>query len=65
MSEKMKNCWDCGYYKEYINRRKMEEQQTDYVIYLHVCENIKMPTEIEDLDIADQCQYYDDDSWMK
>lgn len=60
-----KNCWDCGYYKEYVNQRKMEELNTDKVIWLHICENVNMPTEIKELDIAEKCTYYDDDSWMK
>ncbi|MCK1999887.1 hypothetical protein MZM54_00635 [[Brevibacterium] frigoritolerans] len=60
-----KNCWDCGYYKEYVNRRKMEELHTDTVIWLHICENVNMPNEIKNLYIAEQCTFYDDDSWMK
>lgn len=60
-----KNCWNCGFYKEYINRRKMEEIKTDEVIYYHHCQNANTPSEIEDLEIADKCQYYDDDTWMK
>jgi hypothetical protein len=60
-----KNCWDCGYFKEYVNRRKMEELKTDTVIYYYHCENQHTPSEIKDLNIANECQYYDDDSWMK
>lgn len=61
----MKNCWDCGFYKEYINLRKMEESNTDKVIYLHNCTNVNMPSEIADLNMAEECEHYDDDTWMK
>jgi hypothetical protein len=61
----MKNCWDCGYFKEYINRRKMEELKTDKVIYYYHCENQHTPSEIENLNIANECEHYDDDTWMK
>lgn len=60
-----KNCWDCGYYKEYVNHRKMEELNTEKVIFLHQCQNVNMPSEINDLELAGICKYYDDDSWMK
>jgi hypothetical protein len=60
-----KSCDDCGFYKLYVNRKKMEELKTEKVIWLELCENINMPATIEDTSIADTCKHYDDDSWMK
>lgn len=60
-----KSCWDCGYHKQYVNRRKMAEQNTDEVIWLNICENVNIKYELTDLSEAKSCQYYDDDSWMK
>ncbi|PLR99605.1 hypothetical protein [Bacillus sp. T33-2] len=61
----VRSCEDCGFFKEYINRRKMEELQTDNVIWFWHCENQNTPSEIKNLNFATQCQYYDDESWMK
>lgn len=60
-----KNCEDCGYFKEYVNYGKMEELKTDKVIWYWLCENQQKYGEIKDLNIANDCQYYDNDSWMK
>ncbi|AHJ87229.1 hypothetical protein BCP8-2_191 [Bacillus phage BCP8-2] len=59
------NCSECGYFKTYINRKEMARQGTDETIFLHVCENINRPPVVTDSSVAKDCEYYDDDSWMK
>ena len=61
----MRTCEDCGYHKTYVNHRKMEELKTDTVIWYENCQHQDMPSEIEDMEMANSCEYYDDDSWMK
>jgi len=61
----LRTCEDCGFCKTYINHKKMTELKTEKVIFLNICENINMPSVIEDFSKAEKCKYYDDDSWMK
>jgi len=59
-------CDECSYLKTYVNKRRMEELDTDEVIWLHVCQHPKVQqTEVKDLLIADNCKHFDDDIWLK
>jgi len=61
----MRFCEECGFFKTYVNRRKMQEENTNETIWLHICENVNMPSVVKDSSIANKCTYYDDDTWMK
>lgn len=65
-----KSCRNCIDFKEYVNERKMSElgitsRLLKDIIWFYYCQNPETHGEIKDLNIANNCQYYDDDSWIK
>jgi hypothetical protein len=62
---RQKSCEDCAYFKEYINRRKMSELKTNEIIWYWLCERNEIYGAIEDLKTANECPYFDNESWMK
>lgn len=63
MTEK-KSCEDCIFLKSYLNQKEMLRQGKDEesIIWKHMCDHPKTPGVVKDLNVAESCSFYDEDS---